>query len=180
MVRKFSQTEMNLAGASLEALNAIDDILEGSTERATEAKASPSALYAYATDPNYTPSENLLRLLTNDTDTRSNFQLLLKNTSAFVLPQVAAASTGEITTREIEGCKIDFRSSHADTGQLYVIIEITHRERMPGMLFIRQPDGETHRITLPDFQDNRAQLLLERNSAEARGLMDINTEVYLR
>ena len=48
------------------------------------------------------------------------------------------------------------------------------------MLFIRQPDGETHRITLPNFQDSRAQLLLERNSAEARGLMDINTEVYLR
>lgn len=180
MVRKLSHTEMNLAGASLDALNAIDDILEGSTEEKTKAKASPSALYAYATDPNYAPSENLLMLLTNDQDTRANFDLLLKNTSAFFLPQVAAASTGEITTREIEGCKIDFRSSHADTDQLYVIIEITHTERTPGILFIRQPDGETHRITLPDFQDNRAQLLLERNSAEARGLMDISTEVYLR
>ena len=57
MVRKFSHTEMNLAGASLDALNAIDDILEGSTEEKTKAKASPSALYAYATDPNYAPSD---------------------------------------------------------------------------------------------------------------------------
>ena len=55
MVRKLSNTEMNLAGASLDALNAIDDILEGSTEEKTKAKASPSALYAYATDPNYAP-----------------------------------------------------------------------------------------------------------------------------
>ena len=180
MVRKFSHTEMTLAGASLDALNAMDHILESSTNDTSEVKASPSALYAYATDPNYAPSDNLLRLLRNDDSTRADFELLLKNTSPFVLPQMAVASTGEITIREIEGCKIVFRSSHADKDQLYVIIEITRTERTPGMLFIKQPDGETHRMTLPDFQDGRAQLLLERNSVAARGLMDISTEVYLR
>ena len=36
------------------------------------------------------------------------------------------------------------------------------------------------RLALPPFQDGRAQLLLDRNSAEAKGLMDINAEVYLK
>ena len=181
MTEKFSHAEAQLAGAALDTLKVMDAVLEAPREiKETLTKASPSALYAYATDPGYKPDDNLLRLLATDEDARTGFQRLLENTSVYVLPQMAAASTGDIETREVEGCKIVFRPSRANPDQLYAIIEIANVETAPSMLFMRQPNGETNRITLPGFQNGRAQLLLERNSADARGLMDINTEVYLR
>ena len=47
------------------------------------------------------------------------------------------------------------------------------------MLFVRHPDGSTDRVELPDFQNRRAQLLLDRQSSQARGLMDTKAEVYV-
>jgi len=177
MIEKFTPADTALAEAALETLAAMDDLLAYDGD--PSAKASPSALHAYATDPRYQPDAPLLHLLAVDDAVQADFQRLLTNTSTYHMPQMAAASSGDIESREVNGCKIVFRPSRADPEQLYAIIEITDPELTPSMLFVRHPDGGTDRLELPVFQNARAQLLLDRQSSEARGLMDTKAEVYV-
>ncbi len=164
---------------TLEALTTIDRIM--TPPESGPAKASPSALYAYAVDPAYDPAPALLDILDHDAAVQADFERLLSNNARYHMPRVAAASSGDIERREAEGCRIAFRPSKADPEQIYVIIE-THADAAsaPEMLFIRFTDGRTRRTTLPRPQNGRIQLLLERHSETAEGLLDINTEVYLK
>jgi len=175
MAEKLSRAEVALAEETLDALSAVDRLSEPAM-----AKASPSALHAYATDPDYDADERLLEQLRTDAALQADFQRLLNNTSLYFMPRLAAASTGAIEARETQGCRIAFRSSRADENQVYAIIELVDKQAAPRLLLIRLADGATERLALPPFQDGRAQLLLDRNSAEAKGLMDINAEVYLK
>lgn len=178
MAEKLSPTEARLADAALDALATIDRVLTPSVDR--PAKASPTALHAYATDPAFEPDGALLTLLDTDPAAQADFQRLLENTSFFHMPQMAAASTGDISTREAGGCRIVFRPSKADIDHVYAIVEINDPDRHPEILFVRHPDGHLDRLTLPPFREGRAQLLLERSSPAAKGLMDIHAEVYVK
>ena len=178
MAEKLTPQETAVIEAALEAFSTVDTLM-------TEAdgalrKVSPAELYAYANDPGFQPQEDFRRRLEASDGANVDLQRMIENTSRFHMPQMAAASSGDIDSREVAGCKIVFRPSRADPEQLYAIIEITDPEISPRMLFVRQADGQMDRIELPEFQAGRAQLLLERHSAEARGLMDINTEVFVK
>jgi hypothetical protein len=175
MAEKLSRAEVALAEDTLDALAAVDRLSEPAA-----AKASPSALYAYATDPDYDADEHLREQLRTDAALQADFQRLLNNTSLYFMPRLAAASTGAIEAREAQGCRIAFRPSRADENQVYAIIELVDKQAVPRLLVIRLADGATERLALPPFQDGRAQLLLDRNSPEAKGLMNINAEVYLK
>jgi len=177
MIEKLTPADSALAEAALETMAAMDGML--AHDDSALSKASPSALHAYATDPSYQPDAPLLHLLAVDDAVQADFQRLLTNTSVYHMPQMAAASSGDIESREVNGCKIVFRPSRADPEQLYAIIEITDPDLTPSMLFVRHPDGSTDRVELPDFQNRRAQLLLDRQSSQARGLMDTKAEVYV-
>ncbi len=178
MAEKMTHAEVRLATAALDALGAVDDVLL--PPRSALAKAAPSALYAYVTDPGYEPDDNLRRLLEADAGAQADVQRMVENTAIYHMPRMAAASSGEISSREASGCRIVFRPSRADAEQIYAIVEIADTDARPTMLFVKHPDGRLDRLELPDFRDGRAQLLLERGAPAARGLMDINTEVYVK
>lgn len=164
---------------ALDALSTSDRILGGSGHPAT--KASPSEMHAYAIDPAYQASPVLLHSLKTDPRTRADFQKLLSNTARYYLPQVAAASSGQIEQREADGCKISFRPSRANEAHIYVIIEsIGDITFNPTLLFVCDASDHLERAELPEAQNGRIQLLLERESPMAQGLLDIKTEVYLK
>lgn len=141
---------------------------------------SPTELYTYATDAGYQPSPELLEALDSRPDVRASFHRLLDNTARYHLPQVAAASSGTIEQRESQGCKFSFRPSRANEAQMYVIIENTNDlEFAPKILFVCNRNGTTSRMELPSAQNGRVQLLLDRDSDMAKGLLDIKTEVYM-
>lgn len=155
-------------------------------ERLTGTAGRPAAigfaeLYAYATDPAHTPRAELLSALDEDERLRADFAALLRNTALIRLPQAAAASSGALSAREAEGCRITFRESKADAAQIYVIIELADISApAPGSLFVCGADHTVRKIALPKPQDGRIQLLLEADSDLVQGLRDIDTEVFLR
>lgn len=172
-------TKQQFTQAALDALTDVDQILSG--QPANASLVSPSELYAYAVDARYHPTDNLLNALKTNSNVRESFHRLLKNTAQYHMPQVAAASSGEIDGREAAGCKISFRPSRADDKQMYVIIESAgNLEFSPEILFVCDSDGTSVRTELPAAQNGRIQLLMDRDSDMAKGLVDIKQEVYLK
>ena len=165
--------------AALDALSTSDLLLEGTGQPSS--KASPSEMHAYAIDSMYRASSTLLHCLKTNPATRADFQKILSNTARYYLPQVAAASSGDIESREANGCKISFKPSRANDAHMYVIIEslgdITFN---PTLIFVCGTNDHLERAELPPAQNGRVQLLLERDSPMAHGLLDIKTEVYLK
>ncbi len=179
MVEPFPDPKLRFAEEVLDALSAVDGLLEPGAAGKTE-KGGFSELYSYAIDPAQQPGQRTLAALERDVRVQADFQRLLKNTSRYHLPEVAAASTGVLEGRKIQGCSLVFHPSRADDGQIYVIIEsIADRNFLPKLLFVCHADGRSQRLALPEGRDGRVQILLERDSDIVRGLLDVNTEVYL-
>ena len=174
---ELSEAEMALVQRALDVAEVSDRLLHAPTAATAVAFAD---LYAYATRPDYQPSDALLTALESDTPTRRDFEALLKNTASYWIPQAAAASSGSVATREIDGCRMTFRTSKANENQVYVIIEFTDREAKPGALFVASPGAATMKLALPNARDGRVQLLLEADSEMAQRLQDVDTEVFLR
>lgn len=139
-----------------------------------------SELYAYATDPGIAPSVALTTTLSTDGALRATLRRILANTAIGRLPQVAAASSGTIESREGDGCRIEINPSRADAGRVYILITLTESwVRTPTTLFVYSPEGRSTKVALPEAQDGRIPLLVESDSEVARALRDIATEVYL-
>lgn len=175
--KTLSDQELKFVRESLDAAELADRLLRNDTNASVIGFAE---IHAYATRPDHMPSDALLRALEGDTQTRRDFEALLRNVSAYWMPQVAAASSGEITTREVDGCRMTFRASKADSDQVFVIIEFTDKAAKPETLFVCGREKPMTKIALPSARDGRVQLLLESNSAELHGLRDVDTEVFLR
>lgn len=164
------------AAEALDALAHVDEVLAPAP-----GKVGFADLYAYAVDPAHQPTPRLLDALDRDAGLQADFQRLLKNTARYHMPEVAAASTGALESREADGCRIRFKASRADAEQVYVIVEATADATFtPEILFVTYPDGRTRRAELAGGRDGKVQILLDRNSEIAQGLMDINTEVYVK
>jgi len=179
MAEQAGTTKQHFTQAAFDALLTTDRLMAGTA--ADTGLVSPTEMYAYAVDASHQPSPGLLDALNTQAPVQASFRRLLNNTARYHLPQVAAASSGDIEQRESEGCKIAFRPSRANAAQIYVIIEcIGDTSFNPAVLFVCAVDGTTNRMELPVAQNGRIQLLLERESDMAKGLLNIKTEVYLK
>ncbi len=166
-----------LVRRALDAKALSESVLEGNGDRPAIGFAD---LYRYATDPDYQPKPELVRAVSDNLDLRRDFEALLRNTALVRLPQVAAASSGAIQTREAEGCRLAFRESRADSDQLYVIIELTDKAAQPSSLFVCGDGQLVQKISLPTPRDGRVQLLLDAGSDLVAALRNIDSEVFLR
>lgn len=176
---KLGKQELEFLDGVADGLAETDMLI--SSAASSNRKISFADLYAYATDLHFTPDSVLVKALEDDGQLMSDFQRLLSNTSSIYMPQVAAASSGERTYREADGCKIMFKESRADPAQMFVIIELINKQAVPPtMMFICHPDNSCRRVILGDSVDGRIQLLVDRDSHIVRGLSEVSTEVYLR
>ena len=175
--KTLNETEMTLVRRTLESVELSDRLMAA---RTAESSVSFAELYAYATRGDHTPSDALATALASDGRIRRDFERLLRNVATYSMPQVAAASSGAVTTREIAGCRITFRPSKAEAEQIFAIIELTDTSARPGALFVCGDDGGVAKISLPAPRNGRIQLLLDTNSDIAQGLQDVETEVFLR
>ncbi|MBT3765050.1 MAG: hypothetical protein HOF84_04290 [Rhodospirillales bacterium] len=176
---------LKLGKQELEFLNGVADGL-AETDALTSGggsggKIAFAELYAYATDPNFSPAPDLLKALDDDAQLSADFQRLLANTSMLYMPQVAAASSGERQYREADGCRITFKESRADPNQMFVIFELVDKQATPpSIMFICHSDNSCRRVVLSDAIEGRIQLLVDKDSHIVRGLSEVSTEVYLR
>ena len=135
---KPEERDLAFAEEVVEALSLLDAL----DEPAAAKPVSFAELYAYATDPGRRARPQLLDALAASPRLRADLQRLLSNTAVFSLPQVAAASSGVIERREGDGCRIEFRASRADPGQVYVIINLDERTpKTPSTLIIYGSEG---------------------------------------
>ncbi len=179
MVDPTANPKYRFAETALEALAQVDQLLASPSPGPK--KASPSEMHSYAVNPDHQPTDTLLQALKNSPQVQRDFHCLLNNTAQYHMPQVAAASSGQIEQREANGCKISFRPSRADAKQMYVIIESAGNLNFsPDILFVCANNGDFHRLPLPPAQNGRIQLLLDRDNEIATGLLDIKSEVYLK
>ena len=177
---------LKLGKQELEFLNGVADSL-AETDALTSFISGPGGkvafadLYAYATDPDFLPAQDLLNALDEDVRLSADFQRLLANTSMLYMPQVAAASSGERQYREADGCRITFKESRADPSQMFVIFELVDKQATPpSIMFICHADNSCRKVVLSDAIEGRIQLLVDKDSHIVRGLSEVSTEVYLR
>ena len=169
--------EQTLVRNTLDAVNIAKRLLEEDVQIAV---VSFAEIYAFATQPNYKPSGALLSALDSDSRVRRDFEALLRNVSVYWMPQVAAASSGKVSTREIDGCRMTFHASKADKDQIFVVIEFMNTSARPSALFLCGQDKPMSKVELPEVRDGRIQLLLDADSDTMKGLRDIATEIFLR
>ena len=177
MVKKMSYAQAILLDNTLSAMATFDEVFMPPQNRKT--KVHPQTLFAYATDPCFTATTKLENLLETDVNASADLQRMLKNTARHCMPKMAAASSGDIECREINGMKIEFRQSQANKNQIYVLLKALDIDAPPKILFVKDPKGSVRRLVLPDFKSGRGQLILERGDPIFIGLMDINSEVYI-
>ena len=168
--------QLNVAARLFDAISTIGTL----TRPAEEGRRIPfRRLYDFATDG--AADDALERAVNADPVLGRDLARLLARTCRHHLPRVAAASSGAITHRVIEGCRIRFEVSRAEPEQTYVIIELTDRDAPPPTtLFLRDGDGRSRKVPLPEGRDGVIQLLEGRDSDLLRGLRDIKTELFLR
>ena len=177
MIKKSGPSEPALITAALDTLTTLDIIFPSSGEGKTKAK--PQMMFDYATNPNYQPDDEFLQLLGSDQNIQNDFTIMLQNISHQFMPRVAAASTGSIDIREIDGFKLKFLQSKAQAEQIYIVIEMQETDDPPGMLFIKEPKGSIKRIALPKFSNGRVQLLFDVRDPDLIALRNINSEVFI-
>jgi hypothetical protein len=119
--------------------------------------------------------------LSRNAGLRADLRALLVKVSLTHLPEVAAAGTGELESRQTDQCSIRIEPSRAEPDQVYLIIELSDLSAaMPGTLFTCTADDKTDRLELPEARDGVIQLLLDRSAPILVGLRDHSAEVFLR
>jgi hypothetical protein len=168
--------------AVAEALFVARSVLDGGrAENRPEQKIGFNELYRQVTQPNRILTPALQRALTRDRKLRDGFHLLLRKTARYSLPHVAAASTGPITVREVEGFRIRLKPSRVEPDQVFVIIELPDNfSFVPRTLFIYEESGLCQKHPLPAQVNGQMQLLTEATSELAGGIRNHKTEIFLQ
>lgn len=138
-------------------------------------------LYRYATDPARKMSRALGNALAASARLRRDLRHLLERTAPLHLSARAAASSATVTTRRAASFRITLRESHADRGQIYVIIQFDDAPMPPPKtLFVIDDERGCRKLALPAPSAGAIQLLLEAESDFIAALRDPRTEVFMR
>lgn len=167
-----------VAGALFDTLSAADRLLAHGPN--VRRGISPAELAAYVADPDHPRADEIFAAIGSNLRLRRDFRFLLARNAAMQMPKLAAASTGAITQREGEGCRIAFRPSRADPNQVYIIVSFDSPKAQPKELFVCLASGECLRQVLPEIHGQTAQLIAEEGGALLMALRDVDAEVFLR
>jgi len=139
------------------------------------------ALYEQVERRNAPLNQALQQALLKDRKLRESFHHLLKKQAHYYMPRTAAASSGSLTLREIEGFRIRLKTSRVESSQLYIIIELPEGFSFaPTILMIYEEDGHCQKLSLPAPIEGKIQLLTETDSPLAEGVRNHKTELFLR
>lgn len=175
---QFNPREQALAEALFIARSCLDG---DAKDIEPDPEISFNELYQQATQPDRSLTLELQQALARDKKLRDGFHLLLQKAAHYHLPRAAAASTGPITVREIEGFRIRLKPSRVEPDQSYVIIELPQDFAfVPQILFIYEESGICQKHPLPAPMDAQIQLLTEADSELAQGIRNHKTEIFLR
>jgi hypothetical protein len=113
-----------------------------------------------------TPEEQ--RALFADPRLRADYRRLKGRATAFELPALAAASSGNVNARRFDGGSIAIHPSRIP-GQLYVIVRFNSPDSSPRAMLLESTTGDLVKRVLPgaDQQGEVMMVLNENNDADA-------------
>ncbi len=156
-------------------LSQADEIL---TSSESHNAVSPSQLFAYA---NGAKNEYVEKALSEDLNLRCIHRDLVKRGAVYYVPEVRAASSDLIVSREGRGCRIRMEPSRAEPDQVYVIIELSGDEKtLPTMLVVCDVESNCSRFPLPKVRDGVVQIIADRDADLVRLLSNPKTEAFIR
>ena len=169
------------AEAMFDALSNFDRIQRAMQAPAGSARPGFAELYHFATDPGAVMTDQLQTELADNPRLREDLDRLLDRTSVYHFPRVAAASSGNIDSREGDGFKLRLKESRADASQLYVILDLgEYGEEDPVALVIKDEAGLYQKHPLPVPVNGMIQLVTDEESDLVKALRDVKTELYLQ
>jgi hypothetical protein len=163
------------------ALNTLDALSEAVAEETQAERVGFRDLVAWVKGPPIDLPLDCKRALLANPSLRRDFDRLLSRTAVWRCERAAAASTGQLDTREGEGFRVRLKPSRGAAGQVYLLIEFTREapSSAPQTLVVTGPDGECVRLPLPELQDGTAQILTDEGTDIVRLLRDPKTEILL-
>ncbi len=173
---QMTSAQQGLAAAIFTALDDLDRL-----EAAPPAASPPgfAELYAFATDPQWGPSDQLTAALRADAALAADLERLLAKTSHARLPRLAAASSGLARKRDGARFSLEIKPSKAATAQVYLLIQLKDEGFRPKLLTVAAKGQEFARLSLPERQGMTLQLLLEADAPIVALLQNPESEVYL-
>jgi len=179
--KDMDRSQRRAAERAFDALATVDSLTETATEAGQSRAVGFSDLYTYANGPSGPRDGEVRAAVLKDPRLRRNLDRLLARQSVCHFARAAAASSGDVDSREGEGFRLRIRRSKAVETQCYVIIEIEPGfETMPSALFAKTSAGAIDKYPLPEAQGGTIQILTDEDSDLVRSLRDPHTEVYLR
>jgi len=173
-----SDDEKQATSTLFDALNAMD-ALEG-RGKATSKSIGFADIYEYANNPNGVMSAELGAALIGNAGLRRDLDQLIARMSVYHFPKAAAASSGDLESREGDGYKIRLKTSRANESQVYVIVEISNTDALPPeSLVVKLENGRYIKQALPEGLNGIYQLLLNTRTEMVSALRNIKTEVFL-
>ncbi len=177
---RFSDLEQETTTAAFAALS-LRDSLTRDPEAGGEPRFGISDLHAYVNDPDYSAQAGFDEALERDERLRHNLEALLTRRAICRFELARVASTGGVSHRQEGLYSISIQESLAMSGRSIVVIELAgDSPTAPQTIFAQSPEGPCHKLSLPEAENGRIQLLVERESAFVSTFSDPNARVYLR
>ncbi len=178
---QYSDEEKEMAEAAFTALSLRDSLAQSDDEGESPRRFGLSDLCAYVKDPAYDPGPDFLLALEREPRLRRNLDSLLEMGAICRFALAEVASTGTLEHRQEGPYSIHLQESHAIEGRTIVVIELSDSDgATPATIFAQRPDGRCYKLTLPEAQNARIQLLVDQDSAILAALRDPNATVILR
>jgi hypothetical protein len=107
----------------------------------------------FLNDPGRSLSIEEQRSLFTDPRLRADFQRLKSQTAIADLPVLAAASSGDVSTRRFEGGTLTIHQSRIP-GQVYVVLRFDRPQGAPRTMLLENPEGDLIKRMLPAVDPN--------------------------
>jgi hypothetical protein len=125
----------------------------------------------FLNDPARSLSIEEQRSLFTDPQLRADFRRLKSQTAIADLPALAAASSGDVSTRRFEGGTLTIHQSRIP-GQVYVILRFDRLQGAPRTMLLEPPGMELIKRTLPAADPNgEVMLVLDDNIASDQAFL---------
>ena len=161
------------------ATKAEDDLADRADRlyaaRAAMAEAQPARrrlgvaeIIQFINDPKRSLTPDEQRSLFSDSRLRADYRRLKERAASFEMPALAAASSGNVSTRRFDGGTISIHPSRI-AGQLYVILRFNSATDVPRAILLESAAGEILKRALPDAdqQGEMMMVLNESNETDA-------------
>lgn len=190
MMRAKDNDRNNPAGATPEEALFIADRLDAAAEQqvihrqetALPAPVIPADLGPYMRGQS-SKQAAVQAALGQDLSLRRLYTGLLRGQNRWSVPKLAAADSGNVTSREGDNLKISMTPSKRDANQVYLRVTVTSMDagqlNGPARLTVTWGDHDMVEQDIDDMMDGDAQILLDANDPLITALKMADSEFFL-